>query len=198
MAKYHKPGAETAWFYKKLILRGPRGQAIDRFIVRKTGFSWINTQFAFHSKERPFRAVVLSTVGAKSGEVRDNVLPYTGILNGALIVHGSFGGGPRHPSWTFNLIANPDCWITVRRERYRAVGRILTGEERKAALTAIGYERRGALIYDRLARERYDRETRVVALIPLSPLPRKAYPAAPWDVPIAGVDEITGAWLKPR
>lgn len=53
--------------------------------------------------------VVVSTVGARSGVVR-----YSPVIRVAVpesddyVVVASMGGAPRHPSWYFNLVANPD------------------------------------------------------------------------------------------
>ena len=53
--------------------------------------------------------VVVSTVGARSGEIR-----YSAVIRVAVpdsddyVVVASMGGAPKHPSWYFNLVANPD------------------------------------------------------------------------------------------
>ena len=59
--------------------------------------------------------VLLHTVGARSGEPR--VSPVLAIPDGGgWLVIASAAGSPTHPSWYFNLQANPDVSIEVGTE----------------------------------------------------------------------------------
>jgi deazaflavin-dependent oxidoreductase (nitroreductase family) len=72
--------------------------------------------------------LILTTVGAKSGEVRENPLVYT--RDGErYVVIASKGGAPTHPSWYHNLVANPDVTLEVLDERFPARARVAEGEE---------------------------------------------------------------------
>ena len=50
-----------------------------------------------------------------------------------LLVIGSNYGGPKHPSWSANLIANPDCDVTFRGPARPYLASLLTGESRVEA-----------------------------------------------------------------
>jgi deazaflavin-dependent oxidoreductase (nitroreductase family) len=54
----------------------------------------------------PVRAMLLTTIGAKSGQSRTNPLCYL-VDDAGLIVVGSNFGGRRQPAWYHNLLANP-------------------------------------------------------------------------------------------
>lgn len=66
--------------------------------------------------------VILTTVGAKSGELRKT--PVMRIVDGDnYLAVASAGGATSHPAWHRNLVANPDVWLqdgaTVHRLRAR-------------------------------------------------------------------------------
>ncbi|MFI7589585.1 nitroreductase/quinone reductase family protein [Spongisporangium articulatum] len=56
--------------------------------------------------------LLLHTVGARSGEPRLSPVAYKDD-GGRLLIAASAGGRPQHPSWYFNLVANPE--VTVER-----------------------------------------------------------------------------------
>jgi deazaflavin-dependent oxidoreductase (nitroreductase family) len=79
--------------------------------------------------------VILHTIGAKSGEVRE--IPLVALLDGAdLTVFASRGGAPTHPDWYFNLLAQPEIDVEFRTERFRARVEELPAEEAAARLQA--------------------------------------------------------------
>lgn len=94
-------------------------------------------------------SLVLHTTGAKSGEPRDSELMYTPDGRGRAIVAGTSFARAKHPSWTYNLLAHPDAWITVRGRRLAVHATPIEGAEREAAWARIerqwpgyrGYER---------------------------------------------------------
>ncbi|GAA1550434.1 nitroreductase family deazaflavin-dependent oxidoreductase [Kribbella lupini] len=73
--------------------------------------------------------LVLTTIGAKSGEERKNALIYRQVDEGYAIV-ASKGGAPVHPGWFHNLQANPDVKVQIKGDRFAAHARVATAEER--------------------------------------------------------------------
>lgn len=114
------------WFH---ILRGPIGLAIDRIIIRWTGYSLMTWQFAVSAGVPYHPTLLLETTGAKTGRRRLAGLPYFEI-DGSYVVIGSNGGGPKNPGWSLNLKANPECELWIMRRRVRAQGHIAAGDER--------------------------------------------------------------------
>ena len=55
---------------------------------------------------------VVTMTGAKTGKKRDIPLMYIPHGDGVLLV-ASLGGAPRHPTWYYNLVANPDIEVLV-------------------------------------------------------------------------------------
>jgi deazaflavin-dependent oxidoreductase (nitroreductase family) len=63
--------------------------------------------------------VVLHTIGAKSGQVRE--IPLVALVDGdTLYVFASKGGAPTHPDWYFNLRANPTIAVEYGTETFTA------------------------------------------------------------------------------
>jgi deazaflavin-dependent oxidoreductase (nitroreductase family) len=63
--------------------------------------------------------VILHTIGAKSGAVRE--IPLVALLDGDdMTVFASRGGSPVHPDWYHNLLAQPEIDVEFRTERFRA------------------------------------------------------------------------------
>ena len=56
--------------------------------------------------------LILTTKGAKSGDVRDNPLVYTRDGDHLVIV-ASKGGAPTHPAWYHNLVKHPEVTVEV-------------------------------------------------------------------------------------
>src|ERR1700736_2992338 len=67
--------------------------------------------------------LILTTVGARSEQPRENPLVYT--RDGErYVVIASKGGAPTHPSWYHNLVANPHVTLEVLGERFPARARV--------------------------------------------------------------------------
>ena len=94
-------------------------------------------------------SLVLHSVGAKSGIVRDVPLMYTPDGNGRAIVAGTNFAGKRHPAWTANLLANPDAEITVRGRRMPVRASLVPDDERDAAWATIERQWPGYRNYER-------------------------------------------------
>jgi deazaflavin-dependent oxidoreductase (nitroreductase family) len=73
--------------------------------------------------------LVLTTTGRSSGEERKHALIYATHGDDVLIV-ASRGGGPDHPEWYKNLVAQPNVRVQIRGDRYDAVARTASPEEK--------------------------------------------------------------------
>ncbi|MEO8744831.1 MAG: nitroreductase family deazaflavin-dependent oxidoreductase [Candidatus Dormiibacterota bacterium] len=79
----------------------------------------------------PFKGrdvLILTTKGAKSGEVRENPLVYTRDGKHYVIV-ASKGGAPTHPSWYHNVVAHPEVTVELGGERFKARAHVPDGAE---------------------------------------------------------------------
>ncbi len=77
--------------------------------------------------------VLLTTVGAKSGERRVVPLGFTADGDRWLIVATAMGSA-KNPAWLHNLAVHPDqVWIELGRETVKVRPEILAGDERAAA-----------------------------------------------------------------
>ncbi len=74
-------------------------------------------------------SLLLATTGRKSGNTLTLPLIY-GEADGNYIVIASKGGAPAHPSWFFNLEANPNVSLMVGEKKCDATARVATGGER--------------------------------------------------------------------
>jgi deazaflavin-dependent oxidoreductase (nitroreductase family) len=115
-----------------MILMKPtrRGKAIDRALVRFTGFSLISFEFA-QAAGRPYHRdhLLLTSIGWRSGDLRTSCLPFYRYRDD-LVICGTKGGGPTDPFWVTNLEAEPRCWLRINRRQTPATARVSTGAER--------------------------------------------------------------------
>jgi deazaflavin-dependent oxidoreductase (nitroreductase family) len=74
--------------------------------------------------------LLLTTTGRKSGKQITMPLIY-GKEDDRYIIVASKGGAPQHPAWYLNLQANPQVDVQVVEEKFRAIARTATGEERQ-------------------------------------------------------------------
>ncbi len=72
--------------------------------------------------------LILSTKGAKSGEVRENPIVFTRDGDDYVVV-ASKGGAPTHPSWYHNLLKQPDVTVEVDGEKFKAHAHVPGGDE---------------------------------------------------------------------
>jgi deazaflavin-dependent oxidoreductase (nitroreductase family) len=73
--------------------------------------------------------LLLTTTGAKSGQLRVSPLAYFRI-DGKLIIIGSFAGAPKDPAWVHNLRANPAAHVEIGTDSFDATARELPAAER--------------------------------------------------------------------
>ena len=78
--------------------------------------------------------LLLTTVGARSGEQRVASLRRFDEPDGRWLVVGSAGGSPKQPSWVHNLAHSPDkVSVEIGRDRYKVTPELLEGDERATA-----------------------------------------------------------------
>src|SRR5215217_4577743 len=73
--------------------------------------------------------LILHTIGAKSGQERENPLVYREVGDD-IAVFGSYAGAPVHPGWFHNVVANPDVTVEIGTERVPMRARVASSEER--------------------------------------------------------------------
>lgn len=129
-------------FYDQLV--SPRGQALDRYLVRYTGHSLINRVYARSNGIEALPALLLRSRGHKTGLWRDAVLPWF-YEGSARVVVGSNGGQPQDPQWALNLRACAEAEIFVGRslqlvEASFAEGELYQRLWQRATTRVPGYE----------------------------------------------------------
>ena len=119
------------------------------------------------------RALLLTTTGRRSGELRTSALIY--LKDGErLVVVASNGGSDHPPSWLLNLQDHPGVMVQIGRNKFAARARVASVEERARLWPRVNRHNMGlAPIIHPRARGRYDvyqRHTeRVIPLVLLQP-----------------------------
>lgn len=103
------------------LRRALRG--IEAAQVRWFGRSLLSTMF-----RTP--ALVLETVGRKSGQPRQTALAYHRLADGDLVVVGGAGGQRRLPDWVANVRTNSNVYVVADRVRQQMTAVELLGDER--------------------------------------------------------------------
>jgi len=83
------------------------------------------------------RALVLETVGRKSGQQRQTALAYHRLRDGDLVIVGGAGGQRRVPDWVANARANPEVHVVVDRVRRPMTAAELDGDERSTVWSEV-------------------------------------------------------------
>ena len=78
--------------------------------------------------------VVLTTVGARSGQRRDIPLAYFTDGDGVVLIASNYGGA-RHPAWYHNLVAHPECELHIGQRGGAFVAREVDGPDRDRLYT---------------------------------------------------------------
>ena len=73
--------------------------------------------------------LILTTIGAKSGEKRSVPLAYQEI-DGRLVIIASMAGAPRNPPWFHNLVQNPAVVVEKDGETFNAQAVVTSGADR--------------------------------------------------------------------
>lgn len=90
------------------------------------------------SSRMGFPVVLLTTRGAKTGQLRTT--PVGGFPDGenSWLVVASLAGAARHPAWFFNMAKHPgDIWLEAGKERFKVRAQSLEGQERSEALARV-------------------------------------------------------------
>jgi deazaflavin-dependent oxidoreductase (nitroreductase family) len=74
--------------------------------------------------------LLLTTTGARSGELRTMPLTYRRDGDDRLVVFAANGGRPNHPGWLHNVLADPGVTVEVGDQRFAATAHIAEGPER--------------------------------------------------------------------
>ena len=103
---------------------------LEETVLRLCGYSIMGRMITWNEGVPYVDSLMLRSVGAKSGDLRDAVLFY--VPDGASwVIIGSVGGAPTHPAWVHNLRATPHAWVFVNRQRYPVEAEFLEGGERE-------------------------------------------------------------------
>jgi deazaflavin-dependent oxidoreductase (nitroreductase family) len=73
--------------------------------------------------------VVITSVGAKSGNLRKNPVMKVE-RDGRYVAIASMGGAPENPKWVDNFLAHPEVELQDGAEKHTYKARLLSGEER--------------------------------------------------------------------
>ena len=79
--------------------------------------------------------VLLTTIGARSGQQRTSPLTYT-TDGDRLVLVASRAGDDRHPDWYHNLVANPEVVVELGDERFEAEAAVAAEPDRTRLLDA--------------------------------------------------------------
>jgi deazaflavin-dependent oxidoreductase (nitroreductase family) len=164
LSSARKQPPPTVPFMRFLIGRYRWGRWFENRSIKVVGISPISAQVAFFRRTPYPPTLMLTTIGRKTGELREAPLPYHRIGD-ELVVIGSLAGGPRNPNWVANIRSDPRCWVHVKRRFRAATARIVTGEERQAFLERCINDRPIVKSYDDGARS-HGREMPIVAIRP--------------------------------
>jgi deazaflavin-dependent oxidoreductase (nitroreductase family) len=105
--------------------------------------------------------LLLTTIGARTGEVRRTVLGWFPDGDESWLVVASNAGAATHPAWYFNLARHPDrAWIDLDGRTRRVWPQSLRGAEREAAWQRIVARSPGYGTYQ----EKTDRQIPIVRL----------------------------------
>jgi len=91
--------------------------------------SYIETDGRVGHVHRGRNTLVMTTRGRRSGKARRTALIYGRHGDGYVLV-ASHAGSPGHPAWYLNLTANPEVDVQVGADRFTAMARTASAEER--------------------------------------------------------------------
>lgn len=74
--------------------------------------------------------LIITTVGAKSGQRRAVPLAYQ-VIDDRLVIIASMGGAAKHPPWFHNLVANPQVTVEKDGTTFSARARVTAGADRE-------------------------------------------------------------------
>lgn len=74
--------------------------------------------------------LLLTTIGAKSGQVRTTPLAYTTDKD-RFVILASKAGAPTHPDWYYNLLAHPVATVEIGSERFQVRAEVTEEPDRE-------------------------------------------------------------------
>jgi deazaflavin-dependent oxidoreductase (nitroreductase family) len=114
--------AQTSSFQPVALKIAPR---IDKVVARLSGGRFTMTSLIVPT-------LVLTTTGAKSGQLRTTPLATMPDGDGTFYVVGSNFGTEKHPAWTGNLLKTPKAAVQYAGQTFPVEARLLTDEEKAA------------------------------------------------------------------
>lgn len=144
--------------------RGARQPTAGRLMrwVNKTAMNRIRRT---GGKFMGMNALVLTTVGAKSGIKRSNPVGYFPGPDNTWLIVASAAGGPKNPAWYYNIAAHPDqVQIEVAGSTIPVTAEQLHGPERDEAWRQIATAAPRFTQYQ----DKTDRELPIIRLTPRS------------------------------
>ena len=73
--------------------------------------------------------LIITTIGAKSGEKRAVPLAYQ-VIDGRLVIVASMAGAKRNPPWFHNLVKNPEVLVEMNGESFKTTAVVTEGADR--------------------------------------------------------------------
>ena len=146
----------------KVPPKGTRGIPIPRFMAG-FGNRMILRQFrrGGHRTQGGIPTLLLETVGAKSGKLRQSALGYVENADGSWLVIASAAGAAHHPAWLYNLARHPEALIEFQDgQSIAVVAETLAGAELEQAWARLAKDAPEYVSY----RSKTDREIPVVRL----------------------------------
>lgn len=140
------------WYWRLRPIRGRWGFNLDKKMVRYTGVSAVLAEVAIARHQHYDRALLLITVGRKSGQLVETVLPYVRHEE-SFLVFASNDLARKDPDWLLNLREHPACWAYVGREQLALIGHVADDTERPILFEEIRGARPHVIDYERAAAE---------------------------------------------
>ncbi len=141
--------------------KGTRGEEMPRLPrpLMKVARAFMN----WFARRAGNRTVILSTVGAKTGQLHSVAVGRFPDVGDAFIVVASNMGSARHPAWYINMVKNPtQVWAEIGKRKFKVRPYLLKGAERQAAWQRVIAASPGYATYQ----QKTDREIPIVRLVP--------------------------------
>ncbi len=162
-------------FHQRLIpwLSNPRGLAVDRLLVRATGYSFMGRMYERAGGSKPRPHLLVQTTHWKTGVRKTIVLPYQ-VVDGRYVVVGSHGGRPTDPIWALNLRAHPEVWVRPKGASWQFCRAHMARDAERDVLWKVVSQGGAYLHYKKTA---YPRR---IPLFAFDPEPQRARPDEDW------------------